>query len=137
VLAMIALGWMQPDSRPEGRLPKYNPKRKRTFLISDWQHVCERASGAFRGPGLVDIARWIVAAAQNTSPCKSDQDGLDACLCLLVAIYLAERKDCLMVGDLHTGYIVLPYGAELRAELDARCSKTGLVPSEWVRRFKM
>ena len=137
VLAMIALGWMLPDSRAAGRLPKYNPERKETFSISDWQHVCDKASGSFHGHGLADIVRWVEAAAQNTSPRKSDQDGLDACLCLLVALYLAERKDCLMVGDLRTGYIVVPYGAELHAELDARCRQTGRVPSEWVRRFKM
>ena len=137
VLAMIALGWMLPDSRAGGRLPKYNPERKKAFSISDWQHVCDKASGSFHGRGLADIVRWIDDDAQNTSPRKSDQDGLDAGMCLLVALYLAERKDCLMVGDLRTGYIVVPYGAELHAELDARCSQTGRVPSEWVRRFKM
>jgi len=40
VLVMIALGWMLPDSRPKGRLPKYNPERRPPFSISDWQHVC-------------------------------------------------------------------------------------------------
>jgi predicted RNase H-like nuclease len=99
VLAMIALGWMLPDSRAAGRLPKYNPERKKTFSVSDWQHVCALALGAFRHRGLMDIVGWLAAAAQKTSPRKSDQDGLDACLCLLVAIYLTERKDCLMVGD--------------------------------------
>jgi predicted RNase H-like nuclease len=136
VLAMIALGWILRDSRAAGRLPKYNPARKKNFSISDWQHVCKRASGAFRDRGLMDIVQWI-DAAQNTSPRKSDQDGLDACLCLLVALYLAERKDCLLVGDRQTGYIVVPYDAGLRAELDARCNQTGRVPSEWVRAFKM
>ena len=57
-------------------------------------------SSAFRDRGLMDIVQWINHAARNPSPRKSDQDGLDACLCLLVALYLAERKDCLMVGDL-------------------------------------
>jgi predicted RNase H-like nuclease len=137
VLAMIALGWVLPDSRAAGRLPKYNPERKKTFSISDWRYVCGLASGAFRDCGLMDIVRWINDAAQNTSPRKSHQDGLDACLCLLVALYLAEKKDCLMVGDRETGYIVVPYGARLRAELDARCNQTGRVPSEWVRVFKM
>jgi predicted RNase H-like nuclease len=135
VLAMIALGWMLPDSRAAGRLPKYNPERKKTFSISDWQYVCGLASAAFSDRRLMDIVRWINHAARNASPRKSDQDGLDACLCLLVAIYLAERKDGLMVGDLHTGYIVVPYCAKLHAELDARCRQTGRVPSEWVRRF--
>jgi predicted RNase H-like nuclease len=136
VLAIIALGWMLPDSRAAGRLPKYNPERKKNFSISDWQYVCGLASAAFSDRRLMDIVRWINHAARNTSPRKSDQDGLDACLCLLVALYLTERKDGLMVGDLHTGYIVVPYCAELHAELDARCRQTARVPSEWVRRFK-
>lgn len=35
VLAMIALGWTLPDSRATGRLPKYNPGRRKTFSLSD------------------------------------------------------------------------------------------------------
>jgi predicted RNase H-like nuclease len=135
-LTMIALDWMLSDSRAAGRLPKYNPERKSTFNISDWRHVCESASNAFRDRGLMDIVRWINQAARNTSPRKRDQDCLDACLCLLVALYLAERKDCLMVGDYQTGYIVVPYGAGLHAELDRRCKQTDRVPSQWVRAFK-
>ena len=137
VLTMIALEWELPDSRVAGRLPKYNPRRKRTFSISDWRHVCKRLSAEFCVRGLESIACWIDDAAQNTSPRKSDQDALDAYLCLLVAIYMAERKDCLMVGDLQTGYIVVPHGANIHAELDTRCKKTGRVPSEWARAFKM
>jgi predicted RNase H-like nuclease len=137
VLTMIALGWTLPDSRAAGRLPKYNPDRKKTFSISDWQYVCGPASGVFRERGLMDIIRWIDDAAGNASPRKSDQDGLDACLCLLVALYLADGKDCLMVGDQQTGYIVVPYGAGLRAVLNGRCNRTGRVPSEWVRAFRL
>jgi len=137
VLAMIALGWTLPDSRAAGRLPKYNPERKKTFSISDWQHVCRLASGAFRERGLMVIYEWIEGAARNTSPRKSDQDGPDACLCLLVALYLAQRKDCLMVGDLQTGYMVVPDDAGLGAELEARCNQTGRAPSEWVRKFRL
>ena len=137
VLAMIALLWTLPDVRPAGRLPKYNPKRRQTFSISDWKHVCKKTSGEFSERRLVEIVRWIEDATRKTSPRKSDQDGLDACLCLLVALYLAEQQDCLMVGDRQTGYIVVPYGAELYAELDARCNKTDRVPSEWVRAFRL
>ena len=136
VLAMIALLWMLPDKRAAGRLPKDNPTRKKTFAISDWRHVCGLTSSAFRGHGLTGIAYWIDDAARKTSPHKNDQDGLDACLCLLVALHLAERKDCLMVGDQQTGYIVVPYGAGLHAELEARCDQTGRVPSGWVRVFR-
>lgn len=137
VLAMIALGWILSDSRAAGRLPKYNPERRKTFSIEDWRFVCRLASDAFRDCGLIDIVRWINDAAQKSSPRKGDQDCLDACLCLLVAIYLARRKDCLMVGDRQTGCIVVPDNAVLRAELNARCKKTGRVPSEWVRAFKI
>lgn len=137
VLAMIALDWMLRDPRPGGRLPKYNPKRKRTFTISDWRHVCEKSSDAFRNCGLMDIVQWLNSAAHEPLPKKCDQDCLDACLCLLVALYLAERRDCLMVGNLQTGYIVVPHCARLHAELDARCNLTGKVPSEWVQMFKM
>ena len=35
VLVMIALDWVLSDSRATGRLPKYNPERKKTFSISD------------------------------------------------------------------------------------------------------
>lgn len=136
VLTMISLLWTLPDKRAAGRLPKYNPAKK-NFSNSDWRHVCGLISGAFRERGLMEMVRWIDDAARKTSPRKSDQDSLDACLCLLVAVYLAERKDCLMVGDRQTGYIVVPYGPELRAELDARCSKTCRAPAEWVCVFRL
>ena len=41
VLAIIALDWALPDHRIMGRLPKYNPSRRNTFSISDWQHLCK------------------------------------------------------------------------------------------------
>ena len=135
VLAMIALGWTLPDSRPAGRLPKYNPERKRTFSISDWRHVCGLTASAFRERGLPQVVQWLDEATECQAPRKNDQDGLDACVCLLVALYLAELRRCLMVGSRDTGYIVVPYGEELCEELRTRCERTGRAPSEWVRSF--
>lgn len=137
VLAMIALGWTLPDLRLTGRLPKYNPTRKKTFSISDWQHVCQLASGAFGERKISGVAGWLERAAQSNAPRKSDQDGLDACVCLLTALYLAETRECLMVGNQETGYIVVPYGKTLSEELETRCKQTGRVPSEWVRSFSL
>lgn len=138
VLTMIALGWTLQDSRPTGRLPKYNPTRKKTFTIRDWKHVCGLASNAFRKRGLQEVVEWLDEAAQNNTPRKSDQDGLDACVCLLTALYLAETKECLMVGNQDTGYIVVPYGKDLSEELKRRCQKTGRTPSsEWIRIFRL
>ena len=141
VLAMIALNWTQPDlspqGRPAGRLPKYNPERNKTFSPSDWQYVCGRASVAISDRGLKEIVQWIDGIALKAPPHKCDQDGLDACICLLVALHLAEGKDCLMVGDLQTGYIVVPDNVQLSDELATRCNKTDRVPSEWVRKFRL
>lgn len=131
-LVLIALGWTLPDSRPSGRLPKYNPDR-RTFSRSDWEYVCRLVFTAYSGRGLAENARWVDHQVWKRSPRKEDQDCLDACLCLLVALYLAEGKECLMVGNQESGYIVAPHSAGLQAELEARCKKTARTPSEWVR----
>mgnify|MGYP005844288645 CR=1 FL=1 len=42
-----------------------------------------------------------------------------------------------MVGNLDTGYIVVPYGESLFEELKARCEETGRAPSEFVRSFRL
>lgn len=137
VLSMIALGWSLPDVRATGRLPKYNPARKKTFALSDWQHVCRRVASVFGARALAGLVEWLDRAAKLSAPRKGDQDGLDACLCLLAALHLAERGECLMVGDGETGFLVVPSGDGLRAELVARCRKTGRDPSAWVRGFRM
>lgn len=137
VLILIALGWMLADSRPTGRLPKYNPALKKTFSSSDWQHLCQLASSAYKERNLQGVAGWLNGIAQINTPHKRDQDGIDACLCLLAALYLIEMRECLMVGDLDTGYIVVPYGESLFKELKARCEHTGRVPSEWVQSFHL
>lgn len=135
VLTIIALGWTLPDSRPTGRLPKYNPTRKNTFSISHWEYICQLASIAFGQFGLPGVAKWLNDAANINAPRKSNQDGLDACICLLAALYLAEKRKCLMVGDLETGYIIVPYEKSLSGELETRCEQTDRAPSEWVRSF--
>ena len=141
VLAMIALGWTLPDSsphpRPTGRMPKYNPDRRKNFSLPDWLYVCGRASDEFRDRELKGIVQWINNAEQLSKPRKEDQDRLDACLCLLVALHLAEGKECLMVGNRKTGCIVVPHSAELHGALAARCEVTGRVPAEWVRVFRL
>jgi len=136
VLMLISLGWILPDARPAGRLPKYNPARSTTFSLSDWSYVCERARDASLAAGLTEISKWLARAAALPAPRKADQDRVDAVLCLLAAIHLASQNECLMVGDQTTGYIVVPSGVGLRQELEARCLKTRRVPSDWVKVFR-
>lgn len=101
------------------------------------RHVCQLASSEFRERGLSGIVAWLDGAAQSNAPPKSDQDRLDACVCPLAALYLVETRECLMVGNLDTGYIVVPYENSLSEELDARCEQTDRAPSEWVRSFRL
>ena len=137
VLAMIALDWVLADSRATGRLPKYNPARKKTFDKADWMHVCRRVLDYLTNHSLPEICDWVDNAISLDSPRKADQDNLDACLCLLVGIHLAENRECLMVGNLTSGYIVTPDGVTLHNELNARCFATGRQPNEWVRSFRL
>lgn len=136
VLALIALGWTLPDRRSCGRLPKYNPERRKTFSIQDWRFVCTRLVSELGSRGLSRLARWVNNVAVLDTPRKKHQDGLDACICLLVAIALADGEPCLMVGNTLTGFIVVPRDDDLCAELADRCRRTGRDPSTHVRRFR-
>jgi predicted RNase H-like nuclease len=136
VLAIIALGWAIKESGRPCRVPKYNPERTKTFSHLDWQHVSLSLKTAFEAWRLTGIVAWIDAIRQKPTPHKTDQDCVDACICLLVALYLAAGQDCMMIGDLESGYIVVPYDASLHAELDGRCRETGRIPPDWVQKFR-
>jgi predicted RNase H-like nuclease len=137
VLALIAMDWLLPHARPTSRLPKYNPERSGTYLAADWRHVCTRLATAFTGHGLTTLAAWSAEAGRKKTPRKADQDLLDACICLLVALHLAEARKCLMTGQVESGYIVVPHGQQLQDELLARCTATGRPPAKWVRTFAL
>jgi predicted RNase H-like nuclease len=134
VLAIIAFGWLQDDARPTGRLPKYNPGRKSMNNL-DWNFLCGKIADKLSLSGLNKLAEWVQSERNN--PKKADQDGVDACICLLVAVHLISQKDCLAVGNLDGGQIIVPNSDLLKAELESRCAKLGLNPSEWVRSFRV
>jgi predicted RNase H-like nuclease len=124
-LTLVALGY----ETPEGRLPKYNPARSGTFSLADWRRLCDRIAEAWAARGVGALAAWAAEAGAEPRPSKARQDQLDACICLLTAAHLAERRPCLMVGDMETGCILVPAGAGLLAELTARCAATGRAPA--------
>ncbi|HKE21045.1 MAG TPA: DUF429 domain-containing protein [Bryobacteraceae bacterium] len=136
VLILIALGWTLTTQRGSERLPKYNPAISKSFSIDDWKYVCTRASSAFSIRGMKDTAEWLDAAAGTQVPKKNDQDRLDACLCLLGAIHLSEGRECLMAGEIPTGYIVVPHSPSLVKELAARCNIIRRDPEYFVRSFR-
>ena len=135
VLGLIALHWLCPDTRPCGRLPKYNPGRRATFSRSDWCLVTARLAAEFGGLGMRMLADWCHSMAELQQPRKPEQDQIDAALCLLFAIRFAAGKPCLCIGELATGYIVVPHDGGLAQELAARCESSGRTASQWVRRI--
>jgi predicted RNase H-like nuclease len=133
VLAIIAFDWVLPDrERLAGRLPKYNPQRRKTFALADWKHICRRIGDALNVAGATSLAQWANILSELQKPRKSDQDRLDACICLLGAMAMAKQQRILIVGNYHTGYMVVPYSQPLGEELDIRCRATDRSPSEWV-----
>lgn len=107
-----ALALASLDDRFFGRkcAPKYNPDRKKTFVMADWIRVTEAAARESRRIGCEDLAEWCSAAGKIVRPKKADQDKLDSVLCVLVALHwrLNPRDTSLFLGNLTTGYMVLP-----------------------------
>lgn len=137
VLALVAFGWLLPDSRPTGRLPKYNPGRRSSFSLDDWRYACRTAADAFERDDLAGLAAWLRETAECPKPTKRDQDQLDACLCLLVAVHVFLGREALIVGDMASGYMLVPHNPVLADELHARCRATNRDPDEWVTPFRL
>jgi predicted RNase H-like nuclease len=116
-----ALALASLDTRFFGRLkgPRYNPDRKKTFLIADWGHVAEAAAREAETLGCDKLAEWCCTARRAAQPRKADQDKLDSVLCALIALHwrLRPREASLFLGDRTTGYMVLPASREVREYL--------------------
>lgn len=127
-LTLVALGWTTAGPDGKQRLPKYNPLRRATFAGEDWEFVKSRVATEYANRDMHQIAAWI----RDQAPKKAAQDGLDACICLLVAM-LGTERDLMTIGQLASGYIVVPYSAELYKEICERCELKDFVPAQWVQ----
>lgn len=128
VFPALALPSLDPQfcSRLSG--PRYNPGRRKTFRIQDWQKVAEAAERQFNLFGMAEAAGWCATEAGRETPSKADQDRLDAMLCLLVATYwrFGERDRSILMGDLDTGYMVFPASSDVRHRLSIAAAKLGV-----------
>lgn len=129
VLSLVELGWTNPDGEGEARLPKYNPQRK-TFKTADAQFVRDNILRVLPQPGFDRTRHWLrqveePATSRRMNERKADQDGIDACLCLLVGVRVANRQKCLLVGSADTGYMVVQNENRLRSELVERREEAG------------
>jgi predicted RNase H-like nuclease len=120
-----------------GRLqgPRYNPRRVNTFRISDWGRVATAAAQEAHLLGCEELAEWCRDAGKIPQPQKADQDKLDSALCVLIALHwrLHPRETSLLLGDLSSGYMVLPASPKVREYLTVRARQhlvkmDGLVP---------
>ena len=123
VLYLIANGWVIPDQRPGGKLPKYNPERRKTFRLQDWQFLCRKATQLAQILGSEDLSRWFADAQRVKKPLKRDQDRLDAMLCLLQAIEWEYSESFLVIGNMESGYILTKSHADMLDELRVRCDE--------------
>jgi predicted RNase H-like nuclease len=135
VFPALALPSMDPDFFGRLSAPKYNPNRKGTFRLVDWVRVAEIAAQEATLFGCRELAHWCRSAGAIDRPQKSDQDKLDSALCVLIALYwrLRPRALSLLLGDLSTGYTVLPAIQEVRNLLALAAQKhavsiDGVVP---------
>jgi predicted RNase H-like nuclease len=119
-LALASLGFF-------GRLaaPRYNPGRRKTFQMHDWVRVADAAAKQADALGRGDLAEWCRSAGKIAQPRKADQDRMDSALCALIAVYwrLRPREESLLLGDLTTGYMVLPASRDVRERLTVAARK--------------
>jgi predicted RNase H-like nuclease len=127
VFPALALPAFHEDFCGRLRAPRYNPAR-RTFRREDWVRVVEVVAVESEKLGCSTVADWCASLEAVGNPRKSDQDKLDAVICLLIAIRwrLSPREQSVMIGDRTHGYIVAPVTDETRRRLKARADLTGV-----------
>ena len=82
----------------------YNPAKQYT----DWQRVAEAVAMQANRLRLAPFADWANSMSKESDPEKTDQDCLDALICLIVACkWRRQDPDMLVVGDWR-GYMVTP-----------------------------
>jgi predicted RNase H-like nuclease len=127
VFPALALPAFHEDFCGRLRAPRYNPAR-RTFRKDDWLRVIAVVAGESENLGCSVAAEWCASLGSLNNPRKSDQDRLDAVICLLIAIRwrLSPREQSVMIGDTTQGYIVAPVADEIRQRLKVRADLTGV-----------
>jgi predicted RNase H-like nuclease len=127
VFPALALPAFHDDFCGRLRAPRYNPAR-RTFRREDWVRVVEVVAAESEKLGCSVVTEWCTPLGALSNPHKSDQDRLDAVICLLIAIRwrLSPREQSVMIGDRTHGYIIAPVTDETRRRLKARADLTGV-----------
>ena len=133
VFPALALASLDPTAFGRKAAPKYNPDRRKTFRPTDWPRVAAAAAREADRFGCADLAAWCGKAGAIATPRKADQDRLDAALCTLIALRwrLRPASESLLLGDMASGYMVLPGSPAVRARLES-VARTHAVPLDGV-----
>jgi predicted RNase H-like nuclease len=128
VFPALALASLDPAFFGLRKGPRYNPARRKTFRILDWQAVVQATIRDAQGFGCVPLVSFLEEMRTSEAPKKMHQDRLDAALCLLIAIRwrLGERKQSVAIGDLKNGYIVAPASEPVLMRLRAVAAERGV-----------
>ncbi|MDQ2682866.1 MAG: hypothetical protein M3Y37_05005, partial [Chloroflexota bacterium] len=105
-----ALLGLYPEYMVRRRAAKYNPGNRKVFSRADWNRVCELIGATADELGIDGLSNWTRTAAGADGLRKSDQDCLDATICVVITVlwWRFGYERCITVGDLTTGYIVTP-----------------------------
>ena len=127
VFPALALASLKPAFFDLRKGPRYNPARRKTFRMGDWQAVVETATSEATNFGCAALVAWLEEMRTNAAPTKGHQDRLDAALCLLIAIRwrLGGREQSVAIGDLRNGYIVAPVSEPVLKRLRAVAAVQG------------
>jgi predicted RNase H-like nuclease len=120
VFPALALPLIVPEIWERRRAAKYNPAAAK-FQPADWPLVCRGAALFADSLKAGPVASWLRTASAKANPRKSDQDKLDAVLCLLIGVAWrrAPAERSIVLGDLQSGYIVSPVSPSVRAMLES------------------
>lgn len=128
VFPALALASLRLDFFGRLASPRYNPARRKTFKLADWARVADTAALEADRFGCSEMAQWCREAGALPRPAKADQDRLDAVLCVLIALRWRRRprEESMLLGDLASGYMVLPVSPEVRERLRGAAKRVGV-----------
>jgi predicted RNase H-like nuclease len=102
-------------------VPRYNPQRRRTFNLDDWRSLIDAVSDFLAMHGV--LCTWLdTARASVEAPRKQTQDQLDSVICLCHTLSWVGGEHCVVVGDMASGYMVVPSHGDLTGLLLTRAS---------------
>ncbi|WP_019905964.1 DUF429 domain-containing protein [Methylobacterium sp. 77] len=113
-----------------GRLlgPRYNPARRKTFMLAGWQAVIASVRRRAVAEAVDGLADWADHLAAVEVPRKADQDRLDGVLCALIGLHwhTRPRSQSIMIGDRTSGYMIAPASDAVRARLEKAAHLVGV-----------